>query len=43
MELPKERFRHYFCFLIKRKTVAEGHGILMETYGDIAPSIKTYE
>jgi len=43
MELLKKHFRHALLFLIFKETVAEGHRILIETYDDIASSIKTCE
>jgi len=44
MDLSKEHFRHVLLlYFNQKKTAAESHRILIETYGDVAPSIKTCE
>jgi len=42
--IPKEHFRQaLLVFFNQKKTMAENHRILIETYGNVAPSIKTCE
>ncbi|EZA55370.1 hypothetical protein X777_04766 [Ooceraea biroi] len=44
MQLPKQHFRHaLLLFFNQNKTAADGYRILVKTYGDSAPSIKTCE
>ena len=44
MELLKEYFRCVLLlFFNQKKTAAEDHRILIETYDNVAPSIKTCE
>ncbi|EZA48043.1 hypothetical protein X777_14316 [Ooceraea biroi] len=44
MQHPKQHFRHaLLLFFNQKKTAAEGYRIIVETYGDSAPSIKTEE
>ena len=42
MELPKEHFRHALLLFFNQKKT-EDHRILIETYGNVPPSIKTCE
>lgn len=39
MKLPKEHFRDMalLSFFNQKKTAAESHRVLVETYGDVAP------
>ena len=43
MELRKEYFRYALFLFFNQKKTAEGHRILIETYSNVASSIKTYE
>jgi len=44
MDFSKEHFRYVLLlFFNQKKTMAENHRILIETYGNIVPSIKTCE
>ena len=43
-EPNKEHLRHVMIFLFsQKKTASESHRILVETYGDLAPTVQTCE